>query len=55
VKDGAAPRFRAAGADQAPFRRVQRPVDLAAGTWCDTTDGCVICLDLPRGRSDVVL
>ena len=52
---GAVPRVRAAGADQPPLRRVQRPLDLSAGTWCDTTDGRVICLDLPRGRSEVVL
>jgi hypothetical protein len=52
---GAAPLFRAAGIDRPPFRRVQRPLDLSAGTWCDTGDGRVICLDLPRGRSEVVL
>ena len=52
---GAAPRFRAAGVDQPPFTRVQRPLDLSTGTWCDTRDGRVICLDLPRGRSEVVL
>jgi hypothetical protein len=51
----AAPRFRADGVDQPPIRRVQRPLDLAAGTWCDTAEGRVLCVDLPRGRSDVAL
>ena len=51
---GAAPRFRADGVDQPPFTRVERPLDLSAGAWCDTTEGRVICLDLPRGRSEVV-
>jgi hypothetical protein len=51
----AAPRFRAAGVDQPPLRRVQRPLDLASGTWCDTADGRVICVPLPRGRSDVTV
>ena len=54
-RGGAVPRFRTAGADQAPLTRVQRPLDLSAGTWCDTAEGRVICLDLPRGRSEVVL
>ena len=54
-KEGAVPRFRTAGFDQPPFKRVQRPLELSAGTWCDTRDGRVICLDLPRGRSEVVL
>jgi hypothetical protein len=49
------PRFRAGGIEQPPFRRVQQPLDLSAGTWCDTKDGRVICLDLPRGRSDVLI
>jgi hypothetical protein len=51
----AAPRVSAAGVDRPPLRRVQRPLDLSAGTWCDTRDGRVICLDLPRGQSEVVL
>jgi hypothetical protein len=51
----AAPTFRADGVDRPPFTRVQRPLDLSAGTWSDTRDGRVICLDLPRGRSEVVL
>jgi hypothetical protein len=51
----APPRFRAGGADQPPLRRVQRPLDLAAGTWCDTADGRVFCLALPRGRSELTL
>ncbi len=51
---GTAPRFQAAGVDQ-PFTRVQRPLDLSAGRWCDTRDGRVICLDLPKGRSAVAL
>ena len=51
----AAPRFQAAGTDQPPLQRVQRPLDLSAGTWCDTTDGRVICLALPRGRSELTL
>ena len=50
----AVPRFRADGVERAPFTRVQQPLDLSAGTWCDTRDGRVICLDLPRGRSEVV-
>ena len=41
-KGGGAPRFRAAGIDQPPFRQVQRPLDLSAGAWCDTRDGRVI-------------
>ena len=45
----------AAGVDQPPFTRVQRPLDLSAGRWCDTRDGRVICLDLPKGRSAVAL
>jgi hypothetical protein len=49
----AAPRFRAAGADRPPFRQVSRLPDLSAGTWCDTRDGRVICLDLPRGQSEL--
>jgi len=52
---GAAPRFRAAGVDRPPLRRVQRTLDLSAGTWCDTPDGRVVCLDLPRGRSELTL
>jgi hypothetical protein len=52
---GAVPRFHAAGVDRPPLRRVQRTLDLSAGTWCDTRDGRVICLDLPRGRSEVVV
>jgi hypothetical protein len=51
----AAPRLRIAGADQAGLEQVQRPLDLSAGTWCDTRDGRVICFDLPRGRSELVL
>jgi hypothetical protein len=50
----AAPRFHA-GADQPPLTRVQRPLDLSAGTWCDTKDGRIICVDLPRGASEVAL
>ena len=46
---------RAAGADQPPLSAGSAAADLSAGTWCDTTDGRVICLDLPRGRSEVVL
>ena len=52
-KAAAVPRFRTAGVGQPPFKRVQRPLDLLAGTWCDTGDRRVICLDLPQGRSDV--
>jgi hypothetical protein len=52
---GAEPRFLADGADRPPLRRVQRPLDLSAGAWCDTTDGRVICFDLPKGRSSLVL
>ena len=51
----AAPRLEVAGAEAKPFTRVQRPLDLKAGTWCDTAEGRVICLDLPRGASDVAL
>jgi hypothetical protein len=54
-RDGAVPRLRADGKDQPPLTRVPRPLDLAAGTWCDTTDGRVICVDLPRGRSEIAL
>jgi hypothetical protein len=53
AQSGTPPRFRVAGADQPPFRKVQRPLDLAAGTWCDTAEGRVICLDLPKGRSAI--
>ena len=52
---GTVPQFRAAGAAQPPFRLVQRPLELSAGTWCDTRDGRVICLDLPRGQSELVI
>jgi hypothetical protein len=53
-KAGAVPRFQAAGVDQ-PLTRVERPLALSAGRWCETKDGRVICLDLPKGRSAVVL
>jgi hypothetical protein len=49
----AAPRFHAAGVDRPPLTRVERPLDLSAGKWCDTRDGRVICVDLPRGRSEL--
>jgi hypothetical protein len=52
---GGPPRVRAAGLERPPLARVSRPLDLSAGTWCDTTEGRVICLDLPRGRSEVLL
>jgi hypothetical protein len=55
ARDGRVPGLRADGRDQPPLTRVQRPLDLAAGTWCDTPDGRVVCLDLPRGRSELVL
>jgi len=50
---GGAPRFRADGVERPPFQRVQRLLDLSAGTWCDDADGRVFCLDLPRGRSEL--
>jgi hypothetical protein len=49
------PWLQATGTDQPPLTRVPRPLDLKAGTWCDTTEGRVICVDLPRGPSDVLL
>jgi hypothetical protein len=50
---GTVPRFRSGGT--LPFKRVQRVLDLSAGTWCDAKEGRVICLDLPRGRSEIDL
>ena len=47
------PRLRAAGADGPPLKEVRRALDLSSGTWCATPAGRVICVDLPRGASEL--
>jgi hypothetical protein len=47
------PRLRVPGVEQAPLKQVQRPLDLSSGTWCATSAARVICLDLPRGPSEL--
>jgi len=47
------PRVRAAGVEHAPLTEVQRGLDLTSGTWCATPAGRVICVDLPRGSSQI--
>ena len=49
-KESTVPQFRTAGVEQPPLKRVQRPLELSAGTWCDTRDGRVI-LSRPAARS----
>jgi hypothetical protein len=56
AKNGTAigpPRVRAGRAELPALQEVQRARDLSSGTWCDTPAGRVICLDLPRGRSEI--
>ena len=48
-----APRVSGGRAGSASLRAVPRTQDLSNGTWCDTPVGRVICLDLPRGRSEI--
>ena len=47
------PRLRAPGADGPPLKEVRRALDLSSGTWCATPAGRVICVDLPRGASEL--
>ena len=56
VPPGAAagpPRVRAANGERAPIKEVPRAIDLSSGTWCATPAGRLICLDLPRGGSEI--
>ena len=47
------PRLRAPGADGPPLKEVRSALDLSSGTWCATPAGRVICVDLPRGASEL--
>lgn len=40
-----------AGGQPVPLREVNRPLDLAAGTWFRDRDQLTVCFDLPRGGS----
>jgi hypothetical protein len=56
VPSGAAerpPRLRVAGSKRPPLEQVQRALDLSSGTWCATSAGRAVCLDLPRGPSEI--
>jgi hypothetical protein len=47
------PRLRAANGERAPLKEVRRAIDLSSATWCGTPAGRVICVDLPRGASEI--
>jgi hypothetical protein len=48
-----APRFTAAGATIALAREVRRPADLTSGTWWRDGESVTVCVDLPKGTSDL--
>ncbi|HXG47447.1 MAG TPA: twin-arginine translocation signal domain-containing protein [Methylomirabilota bacterium] len=38
-----------------PLREVARPLDLKGGTWCREADAALVCFDLPKGESRLVM
>jgi hypothetical protein len=50
----AAPRLEAKGAT-VPLREVKRPAQLEPGTWLRVGEGAALCIDLPKGRSAVLV
>lgn len=39
----------------APWKKVDAPLQLESGTWCDRQDGILVCFDLPKGSSAIDL
>jgi hypothetical protein len=49
------PRFAAAGRPLPLDRAVTRPTDLVSGTWHRNRDTLTVCVDLPKGPSELTL
>jgi len=54
ARGGAMPKLTAAGKPR-PLLQVARPLDLKPGTWARGKEEVIVCLDLPKGRSQLAV